>query len=530
MATLAPDSTLDKYRIIRLLGRGGMADVYEAEDTRIGRRVALKLLPASFARDEEQVARFEKEIRSSAALEHPNIVPIFDVGEFREQTYYTMALLSGGDLKSRIVNGGLTPEVATKVICTLSLALEFAHKQGFVHRDVKPENIIFSADGRPYLTDFGISKAIGADTRMTAVGMSIGTPHYMSPEQAKGLDVDGRSDFYAIGAVFFECLTGATPYEAQDSFALGIKHINEPIPQLPSSLSHFQPVVDRLMAKNPDDRYGTAHELEEHLHSCLHDKREGTRISASYSFDSTPTREESVEVSSGDGSRIKPLVWLVIGSVSALLMVAAIYYYGDGIGGQRPIPADSGASSSNVTSGRSALEETSTEVSQNGDAVHVDASHARSSTQNANKEVGGCSLRTSIAEQFHENLAEEDVRGLLDEILDRGLSVSSFEGCSYPARGTPLLDELMALLEVEHEEILALQSTLSSALERARSDVKRLAALARLSEISGDDDARAQAESTLAKAEQSIDRIGRRIEVVNDYEDSIEKVFERLGR
>ena len=265
MTTFAPDTQFGKYRILRLLGQGGMADVYEAEDSQIGRTVALKVLPPAFARDEERASRFHKEIRACATLDHPGIVAVFDVGEQEGTHYYTMALLPGGDLKGRLKQGALPIDEAVRRLRELADALAYAHSKGFVHRDVKPENILFRENDSAVLTDFGIARAMGSGTRMTATGLSIGTPHYMSPEQARGQELDGRSDLYALGVVFYEMLTGKVPFDAQDSFAVGLQHINDPVPQLPAELSAYQPIIDRLLAKNPDDRYQTGAELIEDL-------------------------------------------------------------------------------------------------------------------------------------------------------------------------------------------------------------------------------------------------------------------------
>ena len=261
MTTMVPDAHFGKYRILRLLGQGGMADVYEAEEQSVGRVVALKVLPLAFARDQERAGRFAKEIKASAALDHPNIVSVFDVGQVDELHYYTMSVLRGGDLKARLKNGALPEADALRITKEIAAALSYAHEHGFVHRDVKPENILFREDGSAVLTDFGIARATGSGTRMTATGLSIGTPHYMSPEQARGREVDGRSDLYALGVVFYEMLTGRVPFEAQDSFAVGLMHISDAPPALPSELARYQPVLDRLLAKDPDDRYQHGAEL-----------------------------------------------------------------------------------------------------------------------------------------------------------------------------------------------------------------------------------------------------------------------------
>ena len=261
--TLQIGARLGHYRIVSLLGRGGMADVYRAEDERLGREVALKAVPPEFARDPERIERFEREVRAAAGLTHPNIVTVYEFGQGEGQHFYTMELMPGGDLKSQIRAhpDGMPAAEAVSVAAVVARALDYAHKRGFVHRDVKPENILFGEDGTPQLTDFGIARAMSEGTGMTAPGMSIGSPHYMSPEQARGLAVDGRSDLYSLGVVLYEMFTGRLPFDAGDTLAVAYAHVNDPVPELPGAVARWQPVVDRLLAKSPQDRYGSAGEL-----------------------------------------------------------------------------------------------------------------------------------------------------------------------------------------------------------------------------------------------------------------------------
>ena len=265
--TLENGTRIDRYRIVDLLGRGGMADVYRVADERLGREVALKLVPPEFARDPERVERFGREVRAAAKLNHPNIVTAYEFGQMGDQPFYTMALMPGGDLKARIRAhpDGMPPAEARAITAAMARALGYAHRLGFVHRDVKPENILFGTEGTPQLADFGIARAMSSGTRMTATGMSIGSPHYASPEQARGRAVDGRSDLYSLGVVLYEMLTGRVPFDGVDTFSVGLSHINDLVPKLPGGLAAWQPVVDRLLAKSPDDRYGNAGDLAEEL-------------------------------------------------------------------------------------------------------------------------------------------------------------------------------------------------------------------------------------------------------------------------
>jgi len=252
------------YKILREIGRGGMAAVYLAEQESLGRPVALKVLFPSLLSDATSTQRFVREGRTVAQLRHTNIVSIFDIGVVGEHHYIAMEYLDGGNLKSRI-ESGLNPKSALDVMRQMALALGYAHEKGFVHRDVKPENILFRDDGTAVLTDFGISKALHTNTRLTETGTSMGTPHYMSPEQVRGQPIDQRADLYALGVILYEMLMGRPPFTGTDPIAVAFAQVNEPAPKLPRELYLLQPLMSRLLAKAPDDRYRNADELLEAL-------------------------------------------------------------------------------------------------------------------------------------------------------------------------------------------------------------------------------------------------------------------------
>ena len=216
---------------------------------------------------------------------------MYEFGQGEGQHFYTMALMRGGDLKERIraQPEGMSPDEARRVVAAVAQALNYAHRRGFVHRDVKPENILFDEEGRPKLTDFGIARAMESGTRMTATGMSIGSPHYMSPEQAQGLTVDGRSDLYSLGVVLYEMLTGRLPFEGCNTLAVALAHLNDPAPELPRALAEWQPMLDRLLAKSPEDRYPSAGELVEVLAAEALPRASATRV-ASVGRQVEPTR------------------------------------------------------------------------------------------------------------------------------------------------------------------------------------------------------------------------------------------------
>lgn len=247
------------YRIIKKLGQGGMADVYLGVQEKLDRQVAIKVLIPHLFRDEQFSTRFIKEAQTAARLVHPNIITIHDVGEIRtgseSSLFYIVMEYLAESLSARIKRRGLLPAPETfGIVKMIASALDYAHQQGFIHRDIKPDNIMFRSDGTVVLVDFGIARAIDSTTHLTRTGMSIGTPHYMSPEQCLGDKIDGRSDIYALGVELFELLTGDVPYRAENTAGVIIKHIQDPIPLLPAPLNRYQPLIDSLMAKKKELR------------------------------------------------------------------------------------------------------------------------------------------------------------------------------------------------------------------------------------------------------------------------------------
>jgi len=261
---LVRESLAAEYDIIEELGRGGMAMVYRAKDRQLEREVAIKVLPFSLAFDTEFVERFQREARTAAQLEHPNIISIYRVGRSGRVIYFVMKFLRGGSLSGLLgQRKKLTPPEIRRLLLEAGSALGYAAQRGIVHRDIKPDNIMFDEFGQSVLTDFGIAKAASGQ-KLTGTGMSIGTPHYMSPEQARAQPIDGRSDIYSLGIVAYQCLTGSVPYDGEDSFSIGYKHITEPIPT-PSLVTADErrlfEVIKRMLMKDPFDRYQTCEEL-----------------------------------------------------------------------------------------------------------------------------------------------------------------------------------------------------------------------------------------------------------------------------
>ena len=254
-------STISGFSITRELGEGGTASVYLATQHSLEREVALKIMSPLLNSDPIFAARFKREARIIAQLSHASIVPVFDVGEYQSRCYLSMEYLPGGDLKRRLLEAPLSASEASRICIALCGALDLAHRKGFVHRDIKPENILFREDGTPVLTDFGIARALDHGRSMTAVGVLVGTPGYMSPEQVKGLELDGRSDLYSLGVLFHEMLTGTTPFTAETSLSLALKQISDPLPRLPPQYAAYQEFLDCLTAKDREERCASGAEV-----------------------------------------------------------------------------------------------------------------------------------------------------------------------------------------------------------------------------------------------------------------------------
>lgn len=258
------------YEITRKLGHGGMADVYLGVQENLQRDVAIKVLVPMLFRDKQFAVRFIKEARTAAQLNHQNIITVHDVGRI-EDTYYIVMEYLPESLQQRLRKQGRTmePGEALRIVRQIASALEYAHTKGFIHRDIKPDNIMFRSDGTAVLVDFGIARAVDSTTQLTQTGMSIGTPHYMSPEQCRGEKIDHRSDIYALGVQLFELLTGDVPFKAENTAGIIIKHIQAPIPRLPQNLAQFQSLIDRMMEKDKDRRLQSAGDLIQYIDSFL---------------------------------------------------------------------------------------------------------------------------------------------------------------------------------------------------------------------------------------------------------------------
>ncbi|MCB9451251.1 MAG: protein kinase [Anaerolineaceae bacterium] len=279
--------TLGKFEILEEIGRGGMATVYRARQLSMNRIVAVKVLPRHFLHDPGFFERFEREVDVIAHLEHPHILPIYEYGKAEDVPYIAMRYLSGGSMAQMVRRGVPDLHSLEKPFRQIADALDYAHKQGIIHRDLKPGNVMLDENGNAYLSDFGIARVLGSNLTGSAI---IGTPAYMSPEQANGLPLDARSDIYSMGIVLFELITGREPYQAETPMGLLLKHINEPVP--PASMfrqgvpAGVEEVIQRSTAKDPNARYASTGEMAKSFSEAL---KGGTSGIATQPYDDMPT-------------------------------------------------------------------------------------------------------------------------------------------------------------------------------------------------------------------------------------------------
>ncbi len=273
MPEVSEGSVVDgRYRVLRRIGSGGMADVWLADDTHLQRRVALKVLHSRFSQDREFVERFRREAEAAAGLQHPNVVAVYDRGEFEGSYYIAMQYVEGRTLK-QLIDAGLTPPQAVGLIRQVLEAARFAHRHGIVHRDLKPQNVIVDGEGKAVVTDFGIARA--GVSEITQAGSVMGTPHYLSPEQAQGMDVTAVSDLYSIGVMLYEALTRRVPFEGESAVAVAMKQVSQ-MPQRPSSINpRVSPALDavvmRALEKDPGQRFQSADAFIAALDAALED-------------------------------------------------------------------------------------------------------------------------------------------------------------------------------------------------------------------------------------------------------------------
>lgn len=257
----APDAVqIAGFRVLRQIGEGGMSKVYLAEREADDAQLVLKVMDPKLREDEVFLQRFIQEYRIISKIQNEHVVRIFDQGVDDRHAYITMEYFSGGDLKERLKNG-ISSINALKLMVQIAKALDAVHAAGVVHRDLKPQNLMFREDNRLAIADFGLAKELNSEMNLTQVGMVLATPLYMSPEQVIGRKADKRSDMYSLGIIMFELLTGTQPFTADNAAALGYMHVHADIPRLPKRLAGYQPVIERLLAKDPEQRFQSARDL-----------------------------------------------------------------------------------------------------------------------------------------------------------------------------------------------------------------------------------------------------------------------------
>lgn len=316
---------LGRYHIIERLGEGGMAAVYKAYDTALERYVAVKVILPGQQHSEIFLKRFERESKSLAKVSHPNIVPVHDFGEEEGVPYLVMEYLPGGTLKQKMGTPMPFTEAA-KLLLPIARALEYAHREGIVHRDVKPANILITKNGDVMLSDFGIAKILDAEetSHLTGTGVGIGTPDYMAPEQGMGIQVDYRADIYSLVVVFYELVTGRKPYIADTPMAVLLKHINEPLPRprsyVPNLPDAVEQVIFKAMAKKPEDRFQSMGEfvvaLERLAQMSPPKPLEETEIRAIEKTEEPPPPVEKVEhAQKPSPNKMLPVIIVLIGVI-----------------------------------------------------------------------------------------------------------------------------------------------------------------------------------------------------------------------
>jgi serine/threonine protein kinase len=344
---MSPDK-VGRYKIKSELGRGGMATVYRAHDPSFNREVAIKVLPPEMLHNLVTRARFKRELKLIASLEHPAIVPVYDVGEDNDQPFFVMRYMSGGSLAAMIKNERFSLTDAAAIIERLASALDHAHSKGVIHRDIKPDNVLFDAGNNPYLSDFGVAKF--TETAVSTTGHDVmGTPAYISPEQARGENVDHRADIYGLGAILYEMLTGKRPYPGDTVIGVAVQHLNDPIPDIlkvrPDLPVEVDAVIKTAMAKDKQNRYNTALDLALALNK------------AAFGEDRTlPSLATLMDRQSAPASSSRWTSWIVL----AIFMLAVIGGW-LALRGQLPFPVTAiGTATASVTVVPSAVEPTIT--------------------------------------------------------------------------------------------------------------------------------------------------------------------------
>ena len=343
-----------RYELEELCGTGGMSSVFRAHDKLLDRRVALKILHEQYSRDDDYVERFRHEARAVAQLAHPNIVTVIDRGEQDGRQFIVFEFVDGENLKELVERRGPLPvREAIEIALQTARALAFAHANGLVHRDVKPQNVLVPAEGQAKVTDFGIARSLDVQHGLTQTGTVLGTSNYIAPEQARGEQVDALSDVYSLGCVLYELLTGDVPFDGENFVAVAMRHINEPAPsvldQRPDVPLRLDSAVRRAMAKHPSERFESMDDFVQELQACLGELAPGPDADATMIAQSPVLREGPKRVvRQGRRRRTWPLVLLLVALAAVAAVLAAVVFIGrssgsdsgsDGGGGAVATPA-----------------------------------------------------------------------------------------------------------------------------------------------------------------------------------------------
>jgi eukaryotic-like serine/threonine-protein kinase len=319
----------ERYELQELVGTGGMSSVYRAHDRLLERDVALKVLHEEYTADTDYVERFRREARSVAQLSHPNIVTVIDRGEQDDRQFIVFEYVPGENLKTLVQRVGPLPEEdAVRLALQIARALGFAHENGLVHRDVKPQNVLLNGDGQAKVTDFGIARSLDVKGGLTQTGTVMGTSDYIAPEQARGSRVDAQSDIYSLGAVLYELLTGDVPFPGDNFVAVAMRHINEPQPSVrerrPDVSPRLDAVIRRAMAKEPRDRFRSMDEFCAELNACL-----SPETAASGAQTMVVPRRRRSSRPTADRPSVGPLILLLAGLAVLAGILAGVFAFTD---------------------------------------------------------------------------------------------------------------------------------------------------------------------------------------------------------
>ena len=320
----------ERYELEDVVGTGGMSSVYRAFDTLLERHVAIKILHDQYGADDDYAERFRREARAVAQLSHPNIVTVIDRGEEDGRQYIVFEYIEGDNLKALVSNGPLPVDEALDYGLQVARALDFAHKRGLVHRDVKPQNVLLTEEGQAKVTDFGIARSLDVQG-VTQTGTVLGTSDYIAPEQARGEEVDQKTDIYSLGTVLYELLTGEVPYEGDNFVAVAMQHVNAPVPSVlerrPEVPLRLDLAVQRAMAKQPADRFQSMDELVQELERCVAEVRSDGEEGAT--MIAPPRRRPARPARARRPRGALPIVPILLGLAVLALLAGGAYLLSD---------------------------------------------------------------------------------------------------------------------------------------------------------------------------------------------------------